>query len=275
MFSARLTRNRAATVALIALTLALQPWTATSAQAQRGGDCNNDSLGLTPLIDMGSATYMGAEGGLYPGGSNTIPADHLALGMSLMNLVGPLNAEGQPDEAGKIGFMGVGVSTTGLDWDGFASLVSGESGINPQVALVNGGVSGEIALAEDLALDGPFDPETVLVAVAGLGDVARPVTGVLMARYVRHLQVRVVRLEDPEDCLQLLPVDFLALRERWGSRRAIGHHHPGNLNLGRGQARGGDLVVHVAPGKSRRFDPLGDRVAADPTVHKDNLRVDA
>ncbi|HKY48233.1 MAG TPA: hypothetical protein VJQ79_09675 [Acidimicrobiia bacterium] len=138
----RHTRNRAVIVALIALILAVQPWPATSAQAQRGGDCDNDSLGLTPLIDMGRSTYLGAEGGLYPGGSNTIPTDHLALGMSLLSYVGPLNAEGQPDEAGKIGFMGVGVSTTGLDWDGFASLVSGEVDVNPQVVLVNGGVSG-------------------------------------------------------------------------------------------------------------------------------------
>jgi len=138
----RPSRNRAAIVALIALILAVQPWPATSARAQRGGDCDNDSLGLTPLIDMGTSSYMGAEGGLYPGGSNTIPVDHLALGMSLLNFVGPLNAEGQPDESGKIGFIGVGVSTTGLDWDGFTSLVSGESGINPQVVLVNGGVSG-------------------------------------------------------------------------------------------------------------------------------------
>ena len=143
MSGARLSRNRAAIVALIALFLALQPWISTSALAQqRGGDCSNDSLGLTPLIDMGATTYMGFEGGLYPGATNTIPADHLALGMSLLNYVGPLDADGQPSEGGSIGFMGVGVSTTGLDWDAFASLVAGESGINPQVVLVNGGVSG-------------------------------------------------------------------------------------------------------------------------------------
>jgi hypothetical protein len=142
LLSARLTRNRAAIVALTALILAVQPWLATVAQAQRGGDCSNDSLGLTPLIDMGSSSYMGAEGGLYPGGSNTIPADHLALGMSLLNFVGPLDAGGQPAEAGKIGFMAVGVSTTGLDWDAFASLAAGEPGLNPQVVLVNGAVSG-------------------------------------------------------------------------------------------------------------------------------------
>ena len=143
MSGALLSRNRAAIVALLALFLALQPWISTSALAQqRGGDCSNDSLGLTPLIDMGDTTYMGFEGGLYPGATNTIPAEHLALGMSLLNYVGPLDADGQPSEGGSIGFMGVGVSTTGLDWDAFASLVAGESGINPQVVLVNGGVSG-------------------------------------------------------------------------------------------------------------------------------------
>jgi hypothetical protein len=135
-------RNRAAIIATVALLLALQPWILTGAQAQRGGDCSNNSLGLTPLIDMGDTTYMGFEGGLYPGASNTIPADHQALGLSLMNYVGPLDGDGQPSESGSIGFMGVGVSTTGLDWDAFASLVAGESGINPQVVLVNGGVSG-------------------------------------------------------------------------------------------------------------------------------------
>ena len=71
--------------------------------------------------------------------TNSIPVDHQALGMSLLNFVGPLDADGP---AGKIGFMGVGVSTTGRDWDAFASLVSGESGINPQVVLARGTVSG-------------------------------------------------------------------------------------------------------------------------------------
>ena len=142
MSGARLIRNRAAIVATAALFLALQPWIATYAQGQRGGDCSNDSLGLTPLIDMGDDTYMGFEGGLYPGASNAIPVDHQALGVSMLNYVGPLDADGQPSEAGSIGFMAVGVSTTGLDWDAFVPLVAGESDINPQVVLVNGAVSG-------------------------------------------------------------------------------------------------------------------------------------
>jgi hypothetical protein len=139
---ARLSRNRAAIIAIVGLVFVLQPWVSAPAQAQRGGDCSNDSLGLTPLIDMGDTTYMGFEGGLYPGASNTIPADHQALGLSLLNYVGPLDADGQPSESGSIGFMGVGVSTTGLDWDAFAALVASEPDINPQVVLVNGGVSG-------------------------------------------------------------------------------------------------------------------------------------
>jgi hypothetical protein len=140
LYYPRLTRNRAAFVAMAALFLALQPSPA-AAQRERV-DCSKNSIGLTPLTEMNGATYMGAEGGLYPGGSNSLPADHLALGMTLMELVRPLNTEGQPAEGGSIGFVGVGVSTTHRIWDSFTALVRAESDINPRVVLVNSGFSG-------------------------------------------------------------------------------------------------------------------------------------
>jgi hypothetical protein len=178
--AARLTRNRTAIVAIFSLFLALQLWTATSAQAQRGGDCSNDSLGLTPLIDMGDTTYMGFEGGLYPGASNTIPADHQALGMSLLDYVGPLDADGQPSETGNIGFMGVGVSTTGLDWDAFVSLAAGESGINPQVVFVNGGVSGNPISQWIQPTDFPWGYMADQVTATGLSPAQIQVAWVMM-----------------------------------------------------------------------------------------------
>ena len=41
-----------------------------------------DSVGFTPLTELGTGLYKGEEGGLYPGGSNTPPAQHLAKGQS-------------------------------------------------------------------------------------------------------------------------------------------------------------------------------------------------
>lgn len=106
------------------------------------GNCANTSIGETPLIDMGDATYLGAEGGLYADGSNTIPVDHQEVGLLLASHIGPLDADGEPTANGKIGLVGVGVSTTADDWEGFEPLVAAEPRVNPQVVLVNGGISG-------------------------------------------------------------------------------------------------------------------------------------
>src|SRR5947209_13439872 len=40
-----------------------------------------DSMGFTALNDLGPGTYKGEQGGLYPGGSNTMPAAHLKAGL--------------------------------------------------------------------------------------------------------------------------------------------------------------------------------------------------
>ena len=121
----------------------LLPATYPSASASRRADCAQESLGLTPLIDMGTDTYQGFPGGLYPDGSNLAPVDHQELGVRLGAHVGPLDRNGTPDIGGSIGFISIGVSNTYYDWDGFATVVSNSSGVNPQVVLVNGGVSGQ------------------------------------------------------------------------------------------------------------------------------------
>ncbi|MDP9264770.1 MAG: hypothetical protein M3O91_01435 [Chloroflexota bacterium] len=59
-----LTARRAISAALLAmLMLALAPSVATAA------DCAKTSVGLTPLTDLGTDSYMGVRGGLYPGGT--------------------------------------------------------------------------------------------------------------------------------------------------------------------------------------------------------------
>ena len=174
----RLTTIRAATVAMTALFLALQP-SAAVAQRERV-DCSKDSLGLTPLTEMNGATYMGAEGGLYPGGSNSIPADHLALGMTLVELVRPLDSQGQPAEGGSIGFVGLGVSTTRRIWDSFTALVAAESNINPAMVLVNSGFSGHPIGRWMEPEDSGWNYLEDQVAAAGLSPAQVQVTWVMM-----------------------------------------------------------------------------------------------
>ena len=47
-----------------------------------GSDCARTSVGFVPLNDLGSGGYLGQyQGGLYPDGSNEVPAAHLSEGL--------------------------------------------------------------------------------------------------------------------------------------------------------------------------------------------------
>src|SRR5208337_5454429 len=73
-----------------------------------GATCNNISWNvagtdtpLVPITDLGTGTYLGTEGGLYPNGSNVMPASHDADGVALAGLIQPLDANGNIDPNGK------------------------------------------------------------------------------------------------------------------------------------------------------------------------------
>ena len=53
------------------LLILLVLWSAFAAPARA------QTTGLIPINDLGSQTYAGFQGGLYPGGANAPPAAHL------------------------------------------------------------------------------------------------------------------------------------------------------------------------------------------------------
>ena len=59
----------------------------------------SDTLVGVPIIDM-TGTYLGFEGGLYPGGLNTMSPAHLDAGLSFASQIEPLNSSGVPDAGG-------------------------------------------------------------------------------------------------------------------------------------------------------------------------------
>ncbi len=71
-----------------------------------------------PLTDLGVGTYRGFQGGLYPGGSNAVPAAHAALGLGLVHGIRPLDGSGQPSPNGKIVLLSVGMSNTTQEFCG-------------------------------------------------------------------------------------------------------------------------------------------------------------
>ncbi len=115
-------------------------------------DCSKTQTGNIPINDLGTGTYQGKQGGLYPGGSNSIPGAHLSLGLSLAAEVQPRDASGNPDPAnGKIVLISIGVSNTrnifsGQTTDGgpveysqaFKPRADADPDKNPKLVIVNG-----------------------------------------------------------------------------------------------------------------------------------------
>ncbi len=65
-----------------------------------------------PLTELGVGTYLGFEGGLYPGGANEPPPAHAQAGMARMQNIQPLNSQGNPSPNGSIVMLSIGMSNT-------------------------------------------------------------------------------------------------------------------------------------------------------------------
>jgi len=107
----------------------------------QGADCSQSSTGAIPIPDLGDATYQGVQGGLYPGGSNTVPPDHEALGLWHASEIEPLDAQGNPDPDGAIVVVSLGVSNTWREFQDFITIAEGKTA--PAVELVNGAQAGK------------------------------------------------------------------------------------------------------------------------------------
>jgi hypothetical protein len=117
-----------------------------------GANCNDitfnvagTSTPLVPLDDLGTGTYLGFQGGLYPNGSNVRPAAHDAAGVALANTIQPLDVNGNPDPNGIYAFMSFGVSDGQQEFIEFMTLANGDISKNPKLALVNGALFGATA----------------------------------------------------------------------------------------------------------------------------------
>ena len=108
------------------------------------------------LTDMGSSTYLGFAGGLYPGG-NTPPPAHAAAGAARAAAVTPLDASGNPSASGKIVMVSIGMSNTTQEfcnasnpapcnsWS-FVGQATADSAVNhTTLLLVNGAAGGKSA----------------------------------------------------------------------------------------------------------------------------------
>ena len=123
------------------LTLALPHPTPTFAS-----DCGVTSVGFVPLNDLGMGTYLGYQGGLYPNGSNQMPAAHAQAGLAIAQTIQPLSPTGQVDMVdGRIVLLSLGMSNTSLEFQAFMSLAQSDPLLADAVEIVNGAQGGKSA----------------------------------------------------------------------------------------------------------------------------------
>src|SRR5439155_1415634 len=120
----------------VAVAVAAVPMTVLSGPVL-ASDCTKTSVGKTPLNDLGTGTYQGRQGGLYPGGSNVRPSAHDS-DLDRVGRVQLLSAAGTPDAAtGKIAFISIGMSNTTAEFSAFVPKANSDPQKNSRVVVVD------------------------------------------------------------------------------------------------------------------------------------------
>ncbi|MCX5199500.1 hypothetical protein OOK31_37455 [Streptomyces sp. NBC_00249] len=245
--------TRVAVAALMGGALALVPQTAGAA-----ANCAHTSTGLVPLTDLGTGTYQGAQGGLYPGGTNTRPSAHHTAGVNLaQNQVLPRNAAGQVDLVnGKVVLISIGMSNTTQEFQKFVQTAGQYSGLSSKLVLVDGAQGGKDASAW-------ADPSNTTWSV---------LAGRLSAAGVTPAQVQAVWLKEQfvGDSLGAFPAGSQNLRNALANIVRNARTKYGNLSLGYVASR----IYTYDPARSAGAYQQGfavkkliqDQINGDPTL---------
>jgi hypothetical protein len=188
------------------------------------GNCGQTSVGLTPITELGTGSYLGAEGGLYPGGTDSPPPEHTQAGVAIADSIRPLNPNGKPvARGGHYVLLSVGMSIARSEFARFQVAAAGHK--NPKLAIVNGALNSVTAdrwanpddaawraLSQRIAQSGAKPAQVVAVWLEMAN--APPRDG--WPGYAQRLQA------DTETVLELLHARFANLRLAYISSRSYG-----------------------------------------------------
>lgn len=123
----------------------------------------------TPINDLGPQDYLGTfEGGLYPGGVNTMPGTHASVGAVRAASIQPRATNGSPSPTGKYVLLSIGMSHVTQEWctaQGstcnpwtFTGKAEADPAVNhTTMVIANGSAGGETALFWDAPSDPDYD----------------------------------------------------------------------------------------------------------------------
>ncbi len=106
-------------------------------------NAQSDVSNLIPINELGTDTYKGHTGGLYPNGSNEMPPAFYADAIEMAKAIQPLGADGNPVANGKIGLLTIGASTVAMFSRGIEMGLAKQTGLNEELVFINGGVGGQ------------------------------------------------------------------------------------------------------------------------------------
>lgn len=128
---------------------------------------------LAHLDDLGSGLYLGQfEGGLYPGGSNQLPAAHLQAGKAGGSAVMARGSSGAPDPNGAIVLLALVVRYPNLATGFFSSRVYAgyaSTALNPEPCAYGSGFAVKWLVEAEIRemTDGIIDPRAGTIDLAG------------------------------------------------------------------------------------------------------------
>ena len=169
------------------------------------------------LTDIGNRTYAGFTGGLFPNGSNVMPAGHAAVGAARAAAVRTRDANGSLAPNGRYVLLSIGMSNTTQEYSAFMTLAAGDAAVDrTRLVIVDGAAGGRTASTWTSPTSAEYD---------------RIRTQVLQPRGLAETQVAVVWLKvanpGPTRALPDTASDgFLLVRQQGEILRALRSRYP-------------------------------------------------
>jgi hypothetical protein len=95
-----------------------------------------------PLTDMGSKTYLGFTGGLYPNGANQPSGQYAKDLQAFASSIIPLDTSGKSSSKGIVGFISIGGSTGSILIKALKNITTNNPLTNPKLRLASGSDTG-------------------------------------------------------------------------------------------------------------------------------------
>lgn len=167
-------------------------------------NCENDTSYKTPIVDLLTGYYLGFQGGLYPGGTNIMPAAHADSGIAIANAMLPVNFDGDADTTyGKTILLGLGAASAGRCFNKFSGVYADEGISDSCFRIING-------CMEDAGLDSMIGPTSA-------DNYWKEINDIIQGEGLKKKQVQVVWLMSPsfDDTIITQPQYIDSLTEKY------------------------------------------------------------